>query len=190
VAEGSIVRVSWAVEGVEPLARIMETEQFPWATEQLRGGHIVRFSRLDELPEQATIDRQSYQRGHTRSALSLPLGTGDSLLGVLSFDSVRTERAWPDELLPRLQLLSEVFAGTLERRRAELALKERLRFEGLLSELPTVFSGLLALEIDAEITRRLLRIVEVLEVDRGSVVAFTEDGLSARTTQPWTAGRV
>lgn len=190
VAEGAIVRISWAVEGVEPLARIMETEQFPWATEQLRGGHIVRFSRLDELPEQATIDRQSYQRGRTRSALSLPLGTGDSLLGVLSFDSVRTERAWPDELLPRLQLLSEVFAGALERRRAELALKERLRFEGLLSELSTVFSGLPALEIDAEITRGLRRIVDFLEVDRGSLVTFTEDGLSARTTHSWEADRV
>ena len=152
VAEGAIVRISWAVEGVEPLSRVMEPDQFPWATEQLRAGHIVRFSRLDELPEQAAIDRQSYQRSGTQSDLSLPLGAGDSLLGVLSFDSVRTERTWPDELLPRLQLLSEVFAGALERRRAELALNERLRFEALLSELSAVFSGLPALEIDHEIS--------------------------------------
>jgi GAF domain-containing protein len=103
---------------------------------------MVRFSRLDELPEQAAIDRQSYQRSGTQSDLSLPLGAGDSLLGILPFDSVRTERTWPDELLPRLQLLSEVFAGALERRRAELALNERLRFEALLSELSAVFSGL------------------------------------------------
>src|SRR6266850_2589251 len=129
VVEGAIVRISWAVEGVEPLSRIMEPDQFPWATEQLRRGHIVRFSRLDELPEQAAIDRQSYQRSGTQSELSLPLGAGDSLLGVLSFDSVRTERTWSDELLPRLQLLNEVFAGALGRRRAELALNERLRFE-------------------------------------------------------------
>ena len=190
VAEGAIVRLSWAEEGIEPLSRVMEPDQFPWATEQLRGGHIVRFSRLDELPEQAAIDRQSYQRSGTRSDLSLPLGARDSFLGVLSFDSVRTERTWPDELLPRLQLLSEVFAGALERRRAELALNERLRFEALLSELSAVFSGLPALEIDSEITRGLRRIVDFLEVDRGSLVTFSEDRLSARTTHSWAADGV
>jgi signal transduction histidine kinase len=190
VGEGAIVRVSWATEGTEPLSRIMEPDQFPWATEQLRRGHIVRFSRLDELPAQAAIDRQTYLRSGTQSDLSLPLGAGDSLLGVLSFDSVRTERIWPDELLPRLQLLSEVFAGALERRRAELALNERLRFEGLLSELSAVFSGLPALEIDYEITRGLRRIVDFLEVDRGSLVTLSEDRLSARTTHSWAADGV
>ncbi|MDP2701472.1 MAG: ATP-binding protein, partial [Candidatus Rokubacteria bacterium] len=118
------------------------------------------------------------------------LGAGDSLLGVLSFDAVRTERAWPDELLPRLQLLSEVFAGALKRRQAELALNERLRFEVLLSELSAVFSGLPALEIDYEITRGLRRIVDFLEVDRGSLVKFSEDSLSAQTTHSWAADRV
>ncbi len=190
VAEAAIVGISWAVEGVEPLSRVMERDQFPWATEQLRGGHIVRFSRLDELPEQAAIDRQSYQKSGTRSDLSLPLGAGDSLLGVLSFDAVGPERIWPDELLPRLQLLSEVFAHALERRRTELALNERLRFEALLSELSTVFSGLPALDIDYEITRGLRRIVDFLEVDRGSLVTFSDDKRSAQTTHSWAADGV
>jgi GAF domain-containing protein len=187
ITERAVVRVSWAVEGVETLSRVMEPDQFPWATERFRGGHIVRFSRLDELPEHATIDRQSYQRSGTKSDLSLPLGAGHSLLGVLSFDSVRNERTWPDELLPRLQLLGEVFAAALERRRAELALNERLRFEALLSELSAVFSGLPALEIDYEITRGLRRIVNFLEVDRGSLVRFSEDRLE-HITHSWTEG--
>jgi signal transduction histidine kinase len=187
VTEGAVVRISWAVEGVETLSRIMEPDQFPWATERLRAGHIVRFSRLDELPEHASIDRQSYQSSGTRSDLSLPLGAGHSFLGVLSFDSVRTERTWPDELLPRLQLLSEVFAAALERRQAELALNERLRFEALLSELSAVFSGLPVLEIDNEVTRGLRRIVDFLDVDRGSLVQFSKDRLSAQTTHSWTA---
>jgi signal transduction histidine kinase len=190
VADGAIVRISWAVEGVEPLSRDMEAGQFPWATEQLREGHIVRFSSLDELPEHAAIDRGSYQRSGTQSDLSLPLGAGDTLLGVLSFDAVRAERMWPDELLPRLKLLSEVFAGALERRRAELALNERLRFESLLSELSAEFSGLPTLEIDHEINRGLRRIVDFLEVERGSLVMFSDDRRSAQTTHSWAADGV
>jgi transcriptional regulator with GAF, ATPase, and Fis domain len=100
--EGAIVRISWA-------------------TEQLRGGHIVRFSRLDELPEQASIDRQSYQRSGTQSDLSLPLRAGESRLGVLSFDSIREERTWPDGLQSRLQLLAEIFTGALADRAGIIA---------------------------------------------------------------------
>jgi signal transduction histidine kinase len=190
VVEGALVRISWAVEGVEPLSRVMEPDQFPWTRAQLRGGQVVRFSRLDELPEEAAVDRQSYQISGTQSDLSLPMGTGDSLLGVLSFDSVRTERVWPDELLPRLQLLSEVFAGALERRRTELALNERLRFETLLSELSAAFSGLPGFEIDHEVTRGLRRIVDFLKVDRASLVKFSDDGQAALTTHSWSADGV
>lgn len=185
--EGAIVRISWATEGIRPLSRVLEPDQFPWATEQLRGGHIVRFSRLDELPEQASIDRQSYQRSGTQSDLSLPLRAGESLLGVLSFDSIREERAWPDELQSRLQLLAEIFTGALERRRAELALNERQRFEALLWELSAVFSGLPVLDVDQEIIRGLRRIVDFLDVDQGSLVEFAEGGRLARITHSWMA---
>ena len=174
-------------QGIRPLSRVLEPDQFPWATEQLRGGHIVRFSRLDELPEQAWIDRQSYQRSGTQSDLSLPLRAGESLLGVLSFDSIREERAWPDELQSRLQLLAEIFTGALERRRAELALNERQRFEALLWELSAVFSGLPALDVDQEIIRGLRRIVDFLDVDQGSLVEFAEGGRLARITHSWMA---
>jgi signal transduction histidine kinase len=187
VDKGAIVRISWATEGIRPLSRVLEPDQFPWATEQLRRGHIVRFSRLDELPEQASVDRQSYQRSGTQSDLSLPLRAGESLLGVLSFDSIREERTWPDELQSRLQLLAEIFTGALERRRAELALSERQRFEALLWELSVVFSGLPALDVDHEITRGLRRIVDFLDVDWGSLVEFSEDGRSARITHSWMA---
>jgi signal transduction histidine kinase/ABC-type uncharacterized transport system substrate-binding protein len=190
VVDRAIVRVSWAGQGVEPLSQVMDLDQFPWATGQLQTGHIVQFSRLDDLPEDAAIDRQNYQKSGTQSGLSLPLGAGDSLLGHLSFESLRSERNWPDDLLPRLQLLSEVFASALDRRRAELALNERLRFEALLSELSAQFSGLPALRMDDEITRGLRRIADFLDVDRASLIKFSEDRLSGNTTHSWTGDGV
>ena len=70
------------------------------------------------------------------------------MLGVLSFDSVRTERDWPDELVERLRLLSEAFAGALERKCMESALAERLRFQRLLSDLSARFANVPALDFD------------------------------------------
>ena len=89
---GPGVRISWAPPGVEELPRVMDADQFPWTAERLRRGDVVRFSRVDELPAAAAIDRASYERVGTRSHVSLPLRAGGPMLGVLSFDSVRDER--------------------------------------------------------------------------------------------------
>jgi len=180
--DGVIVRISWAVEGVERLSRIVEAGQFPWTTAQLRQRRVIRFSRLDELPEEAVIDRQGYQNVGTRSCLSLPVSDGEIMLGVLSFHSIRNERSWPDEFVERLQLLGEVFAGALGRRAAELLLNERLRFEALLSEQTAVLSSRLPADVDQQIRRGLRQIADFFEVDRGSLTEFSQDRRTARVT--------
>jgi len=201
-AEGGpgAVRLSWARPGLEEPPRIGAGDQFPWAAERLRRGDVVRFSRLDELPEAAAIDRATFERLGTRSKVALPLRAGGPMLGVLSFGSVRGERAWPDELVERLRLLSEVFASALERKRMELSLAERLRFEKLLSTLTAAFSHLSAGDFDREIQHGLRQVVNFLEVDRGSLIEFTRDGTTARSWAieewidvgefPWLTGRL
>src|SRR3990172_4763286 len=178
---GPGVRLSWAPPGMEESARVLDAGQFPWSAETLRRGDIVRFSRRDELPEEAAIDRASYERVGTRSKVSLPLRAGGLMLGVLSFGSVRGERAWPDELVDRLRLLSGAFASALERKRMELSLAERLRFEKLLSTLTTTFSDLSAADFDREIQRALHQVVGFLRVDRGSLIEFSRGGGTARS---------
>jgi signal transduction histidine kinase len=100
---------------------------------------------------------------------------------VLSFASVRSERAWPDALVERLRLLSEAFASTLERKRVELSLAERLRFEKLLSSLSTAFSQLSAGDFSREVQRGLHRVVDFLGVARGSLIEFSRDGGTAHS---------
>jgi signal transduction histidine kinase len=100
---------------------------------------------------------------------------------VLSFGSVSDGYAWPDDLVERLRLLSEAFAGVLERRRMELSLAERLRFEKLLSFLATAFSHLSAADFDSAVQRGLREVVDFLGVDRGSLIEFIRDGTATRS---------
>ncbi len=189
--------ISWAAPGIEALPWIMQAGQFPWTAARLRDNDIVRFSRTDELPDAAVTDRASYERMGTRSHISLPLRARGAVLGALSLDAVHDERVWSDELVARLRLLSETFASALERRRMEVSLAERLAFEKLLSSLSTRFSTLWAADFDREIERGLRRIVDFLDVDRGSLIEFSRDGRAYRTWTidgdmtaegiPWTA---
>ena len=175
------IHISWALPGLEEPPRVMDADQFPWAAMRLRRGDIVRFSRIDELPEHAALDRANYERVGTRSKVSIPLSAGGPMLGVLSFGSVRSERAWPAELVERLRLLSEAFASTLERKRMELSLAERLRFERLLSSLSTALSQLSAGDFNQEVQRALHRVVDFLGVARGSLIEFSRDGSSSHS---------
>ena len=82
--------------------------------------------------------------------------------------------------MQRLQLLGEVFAGALERKRLELSLAERLRFETLLSEQSATFSSLSATEVDREIKRALRRIADFFKADWGSLAELSHDTRVAR----------
>jgi signal transduction histidine kinase len=176
------IRVSWARPGLEEPPRVMDADQFPWAAKRLWSGDIVRFARTDELPEDAALDRASYERAGTRSQISLPLSAGGPVLGVLSFGSVRSERIWPAEVVERLRLLGAAFASALERKRMELSLAERVRFEKLLSSLTTALSHLSAGDFNREVQRALHRVVDFLGVARGSLIEFSRDG---STTHSW-----
>ena len=175
------LRLSWARPGLENPTPVTAADQFPWVSARLRDGEVVRFSRLEELPEAAAVDRASFARVGTRSKLMIPLRTGGPILGVLSFAAVRDGYVWPDDLVERLRLLSEAFAGVLDRRRMELSLAERLRFEQLLSSLAAAFSHLSAADFDPAVQRGLRQVVDFLGVDRGSLIEFTRDGTAARS---------
>jgi signal transduction histidine kinase len=178
---GAGTRISWAAPGLEWRPHVMDADESPWTTARLALGELVRFFRVDELPAEAAIDRASYRRAGTFSKVSLPLRAGGSIIGVLSFGSVRRHVAWPDELVERLHLLSQAFASALERKRVELSLAERLRFERLLSSLSTAFSQLSAVDFDRGVQQGLREVVDFLGVDRGSMIEFSRDGGTARS---------
>jgi signal transduction histidine kinase len=177
----STARVAWTEPGMHPLPSILTGGQFSWTADSLQRGDIVRFSRLADLPAAASGDRASYERLGTRSHLSIPLRVGGPLLGVLSFDSVRAERAWPDELVDRLWLLSEAFASALERKRMELSLADRLRFHRLSSHLSARFGNVAAVDLDREIHNALRGIVDFVGVDRATVLEFADGGAPGRS---------
>jgi len=108
---------------------------YPWVSERLAERHeVVSFSRLDDLPPEAHVDKRTYAEWGIRSALDIPIITGGSGVHVIAINSVKSERVWPEALLPRLQLLGEIFVNALERKQARLELEERLREIGELKQ--------------------------------------------------------
>jgi two-component system, LuxR family, sensor kinase FixL len=100
--------------------------EFPWMTARLQRGDVVDFSRLEVLPDEAAVDRQSYLAHRVKPQVAVPLLMGGTVVGGLVFSTVAAERARSDELIQQLHLLGEVFANALSRKQGELE-AQRLR---------------------------------------------------------------
>jgi len=111
-----------------PIGVELPRSLYPWAFEKLAEKHeVVSFSRLDDLPPEANVDKQRYAEWGVRSALDIPIITDRSAVHVIVINSVKSERVWPEELFPRLQLLGEIFVNALERKQIRLELEKRVR---------------------------------------------------------------
>jgi PAS domain S-box-containing protein len=115
---------AWTRDGVTPITGAVNKKAYPWIASRLQDGHVVSVSRLAELPAMAGTDRQSLTARGTRSIVALPLIVDGAVTGALAFSTLGSERQWPDELVQRLRLLAEVFAGAVARHRAEQAARE------------------------------------------------------------------
>ncbi|MFI5396840.1 MAG: sigma 54-interacting transcriptional regulator [Candidatus Binatia bacterium] len=166
---------SWAAPGLDPPPQVL-TEAFPWGSKKILAGEIVAVSRLEELPDEAAVDRESARRLGIQSHVSIPLVVGQTAVGMLSFGSMRCAYAWPDRLIERLQLLAQVFFNALARQQSEVETERQLRFEHLLFELSSKFINLSPTDVDGEIIEALRKTVELLELDRGNFMQLSDDG--------------
>jgi len=109
-----------------PPERMDGDTYFPWAQLKLRNKEIVNVPSTLHVSAEATTDSNTWQAYGIKSSLAFPLCVGDGpVFGVLAFDATIKERDWPPALVKRLQLLAQVFANALARKRTEQALKDR-----------------------------------------------------------------
>lgn len=116
---------AWARPGIPPLPPAFLSQDLPWYTERVRNGEILVLNRLPaDLPPEAATERRYMASEGVKAHLTIPLSVGGRAIGILGFSSFREGRVWPQELLPRLQLLGGILANALLRARGERALRD------------------------------------------------------------------
>jgi transcriptional regulator with GAF, ATPase, and Fis domain len=115
-------------------------EVFPWLADQLRQKKTVAFSKLSELPEEATNERNALEQMGHESVIFVPFEVRGVLGGYIGVDRVE-QTTWSEEIEVQLRRLGEIFGEALSRRGAERqlrgslnkieALKEKLQNENI-----------------------------------------------------------
>ena len=161
----------------------------PWAFEKLaEKGEPVMFARVDDMPAEARVDKQTWRDWGIRSNLVIPVFKDKAVVQVIAINAVQTERVWPEAFIPRLQLLGEIFVSALERRKVEQALRdseERLNLAASSAE-----AGLWVMNVDTGriwATNKLREVLqfmpdEPLSFERFLEVVHPDDRESAKAT--------
>ena len=114
-------------EGISPypIETALPVSLVPWAYKKLAvEREVFSFARLEELPEEAAIDKQTFENFKVGSGLYIPIAALRSSEYSLGIGSAENDRTCPEEYIPRLRLLGEMFVNALERSRGEQALRE------------------------------------------------------------------
>jgi formate hydrogenlyase transcriptional activator len=131
----ALIRHSWMAPGLPPLPQYMTDADWPWVFGQLVKGQAVGFESTGDLPAEARVDIQTYDRLSVKSCLSVPLSCGGTVLGALALGTLRRHCRWPELLTQRIRLVGEIFGSALARKRAH----EKL--QGMIKEWQTTFDA-------------------------------------------------
>jgi formate hydrogenlyase transcriptional activator len=76
-----IITHSWVVDGLPPVPRMVANPFWPWGESRIRRGELVVFSRLDDLPPEAAVDKAGFHRIGLKSHISIPLHIDSEIVG-------------------------------------------------------------------------------------------------------------
>ena len=104
----------------------MLDSDFPAYAKMIHQGMVIRLP--DDMPPDETRVREYCRQTGLKSNLTIPLVVRGAVVGGIGFSCFRSHRILPDELIPRLRLVGDIFTNALERKRADQALvaKEQL----------------------------------------------------------------
>jgi signal transduction histidine kinase len=108
----------WARDPNQIISRSLNINVvLPWLVKKVTAGETVIFSRLDDLPEEAAVDRESFRLHGTRSNVTIPIRAAGEVVAGVGFASMYRERRWTPSMIEQLQLVAQIFGYAFERRR-------------------------------------------------------------------------
>jgi len=97
-----------------------------WLIDRAVRGELLAIGRADELPSDAITTREHAQRAGGCAILVVPASAGGRVICSLVIDAGAAARRWPPALVERLQLLTDILAGAVQRGRHERALRSNV----------------------------------------------------------------
>jgi len=117
----------WCAENVDSQIdelKDLPIEVFPWSTNKLKKGEILSIENVEDLPKEASAEKEEFLRENIKSLFLLPLKIGEKISGFIGFDNVRASEKWSNDDINLLKITSHIIGNALKRRATERDLEE------------------------------------------------------------------
>jgi len=121
----------WCSEGVNSQKEQIQNipiEPFQWSIERLKKGEVINIEKVENLPPEASAEKEEFLREKIKSLIFLPYKMGDKIAGFIGLDNVWTSEKWSEDEINLLKITSDIIGNSLRRRKTEIEL-ENLNIE-------------------------------------------------------------
>ena len=115
----------------------LPVSETPWWTEQIASGHSIVLSDLNELPEEAALEKEFLDLQQIKSMIVVPLSSRNGIWGYMGIDIVEEYHKWSKEDCQWFSSLANVINICVELQRSEQeAQQERNYLQDLYRYMP------------------------------------------------------
>ena len=183
--EGKTIEIvdAYASKGRVPKDRMDTSHMYPYMSNRILKGIPVILSSINDLPEEASIDRESLSKMKVLSLLSIPIEDSGQIKYVISLASLTSAKEWNSSYVSRLQLIGEILVTEHKRAHTEVELKLKER------AIETSISGIGITDLNGKVIYANDKIIKMWgydsreEVVGKSVLNFFEEGSVIRVIE-------
>ncbi len=158
----------WCKEGITPLysqSQAIPVTTFPWIFRQLELGQSICVNSLDDLPADATAERESFQSSASPHLIVVPAIAGGQTVGYLGLDASPAKQ-WMSEDVILLKRVGELIAIAQARHEAQIALQQAKDAADEASRAKSEFLSSMSHELRTPLNA-VLGFTQVMQRDRG-----------------------
>ncbi|MFX1313991.1 MAG: ATP-binding protein [Promethearchaeota archaeon] len=117
----------WCSEGVSPQKDKIQNipmAPFQWSLNRIKKGEVLNIEKIEDLPPEASAEKEEFLRENIKSLLFLPLKKGDKTVGFIGFDNVWKSERWSEDDINLLKISSNIIGNSLKRKETEQELEK------------------------------------------------------------------
>lgn len=180
----------WCIKNIFSVKNNLQNipiEEYPWVRKQIQKQDLISIPLVDNLPDDAILEKREFQRQRIKSLFYFPIYSNDRPIGLFGFDYVRSAYEWEADQIQFFKVVTNIISNALEKIRAEYKIKYHQNLQDLLIRLSTRFINLPTDEVDSAVELSLEELGAFVEADRAYIFDYDHDNKIAHYKYEWCA---
>ncbi len=177
----------WCREGISPqIDQLQEVplEQMPWWVETHKKGEALFIPDVLALDETDGV-RQILEPQDIKSLITVPKMDGDTCLGFIGFDSVRSHHIYSEKETNLLLVFAQLIVNVGNRKKSHELIAHQVNIQKLITSISSDFVSADIDNIEDKLDRMLWQAGQFFGVDRSYILVISEDKLTLTNAYEW-----